>query len=168
MLSAKPQTWTLLSGLARSWSSLATTLLICAASLGGCSRENPNEIVGVAVVVLNYSDFDVEISVSPPDNPKASSGDGMGKRSGGGRVICCFGLPAQWRPGLKVRARYELEDASGARKFEQLVELPPYPGGKVGQLYIAVHGPNDIEVFSSAVGTAEPGWPGRIKSFPRR
>lgn len=168
MISPTRRTLANFAGLAVVRSLAVAVLLLGAAALAGCSRENPNEIVGVGVVVLNYSDFDLEVSVSPPDNPKASSGDGMGKRSGGGRVICCFGLPAQWRPGLKVLARYELEDASGSQKFEQLVELPPYPGGKPGRLYIAVHGPNDIEVFSSAVGTSQPGWPGRIKSFPRR
>ncbi|WP_244486967.1 DUF3304 domain-containing protein [Burkholderia plantarii] len=53
-------------------------------------------------------------------------------RSGGGASVCCIGIPAHWRPGLKLVIRWRRDtkpyddDRSGDQWLTASTDVPPY------------------------------------------
>lgn len=120
-----------------------------------------------ALTFLNYSDVDVYVRVAPVTDPTngASSGGGPGSRGG---LDCCIEVPVKWRPHIKMIVEYQFGDEPKEKWYTQIVELPPYPDGEAGNIWLAFYADRSFELISSNYGPASPTgkWPGRIKKFP--
>jgi hypothetical protein len=120
----------------------------------------------VGIETLNYTARDLNyIAVEAPDDPSnRGGGDGATPFSSGGHV-CCFDIPDQWHPGLQVVVLYQLEpERKGYRR--QLVDVPPYAGGEVGDIWLIVHADESVEAVVSNYAPSRPEWPGRVKGYP--
>ena len=135
--------------------------------LAGCSVIGPKkeERAGASVRALNYTAREIYmIGVEEPGNPKNDGGgDALNPYSGGGS-ICCFGIPSQWHPDLKVIVEYQFYPEKEVRRA--LVNVPPYPDGKPGDIWLIVHEDESPEAVVSKYGPSRPEWPGKIKGYP--
>lgn len=118
----------------------------------------PVEIGGV-----NYSDQPITYAVSDPGNPASGAGEPVDPFGAGG-VMCCFLLPANWQPGIKVRV--QIFDTYRKPVRNDIVDLPPYVDGKAGRLWVVYYQDGSVDVFSSENGPPHATWPGRIKGWP--
>jgi hypothetical protein len=142
--------------------------LFLLSSLPACGRD-PNEPIPVGVELWNYTNEDVYLTMSDPnapDNPDRAMSLQMGAHSGGGGIECCATVPLKWRPGLKVLVDYRYGNPPNQRKHTATVELPPYPGGEPGPVFISVLTENEVEVISSIYGPLAEGWPGKKHELP--
>eukprot|EP01034_Spumella_vulgaris_P036410 gene36410-44911_t len=131
-----------------------------------CAQVQPGKpkTVGVAVRSMNYSGKEVELSVVDPlDKSNSGGGDALNPYSTGG-TICCFGIPASWHPGYQVIVKYTLYPDK--KWHEQLVDVPPYAGGKAGEIWLAMHEDGRAEAVVSNFGPTRDEWPGRVKGRP--
>lgn len=131
-----------------------------------CAQVQPGKpkSVGVAVRSINYSGREVELSVVDPlDKSNSGGGDALNPYSMGG-TICCFGIPASWHPGYQVIVKYTLYPDK--KWHEQLVDVPPYAGGKAGEIWLAMHEDGRAEAVVSNFGPTRDEWPGRVKGRP--
>lgn len=144
---------------------LGLTVLLLSVSAVGCSDQS-TEFTGVAVGLSNYTDQDVYLTVKSPERTDVDTYVEMGKRAGGGASVCCVALPERWRPGLQVRVDYKYGNPPARRTHSKIIELPPYPDGVVGPLFISVLSEEEVEVISSIYGPGAEKWPGKMKQLP--
>lgn len=151
------------------WHSMALMLCVLVTATG-CSSAPKS--VGVPLVGVNYTDFDYSMSVhdlSDASN-RVSSGE-LTPFSAGGQM-CCFTLPPNWRPGMKVRVR-SLKGVSENGVWvrddvtEQVIELPRYAGDELGTLWVLQLPNGRVEVLNSSVGPEHPQWSGAVKGWPQ-
>jgi hypothetical protein len=131
--------------------------------------EERNATWTASLTVMNYTDVDVFAAVDAFDAPPESgAGYSIGPRAGGTGANCCIELPIHWRPGIKVKITYRFGDWPVDRYATEVVELPPYPGGKGGNVWFSFFPDRSFEVLSSHYGPEDPDghWPGRVKHFP--
>ncbi|WP_444844461.1 DUF3304 domain-containing protein [Duganella caerulea] len=136
------------------------------ALLAGCAHAEaaPPKNLGVAVRSINYSGKEVVLMViDPKDKKNGGGGDALNPYSAGG-TICCFSIPAEWHPGLQVIVKYNLYPDPAWH--EQLVDIPPYPEGIAGEIWLAMHEDGRAEAVVSQFGPTRPEWPGRVKGLP--
>src|SRR3569833_3136354 len=120
---------------------------------------------GVSVHALNYSSREVAyIAVEQPGHPEGGAGGDALNPYGGGGDICCFPVPAKWRPDFRVVVVYQFYPETEYRRVE--VGVPPYPNGKVGDIWLIVHPDFTVEAVVSDWGPSRPEWPGSIKGYP--
>ncbi|WP_445232606.1 DUF3304 domain-containing protein [Duganella rhizosphaerae] len=134
--------------------------------LTSCAQARPAqpENLGVAVRSINYSGKEVVLMViDPKDRKRGSGGDALNPYSSGG-TICCFSIPAEWHPGLQVIVKYNFYPDPVWR--EQLVDVPPYPQGIAGEIWLAMHEDGRAEAVVSHVDPTRAEWPGKIKGYP--
>ncbi|RFP14174.1 DUF3304 domain-containing protein [Duganella sp. BJB488] len=93
----------------------------------------------------------------------SGGGDALNPYSSGG-TICCFAIPAKWHPGLQVIVKYNFYPDPAW--LEQLVDVPPYPEGIAGGIWLAMHEDGRAEAVVSNFDPARPEWPGRVKGGP--
>lgn len=151
------------------WNFPRLALLIVAASVAACaapSKTKPEDgLTGVSIQSLNYSAKEIEIiGVEQPGNPRNDGGgDALNPYSSGG-TICCFAVPSKWHPDLKVIVEYKFYGEKEYRR--SLVNVPPYPEGKVGSIWLMVHEDESAEAVVSHYGPTRPEWPGKVKGYP--
>lgn len=134
--------------------------------LAGCAHAQsaPPKSLGVAVRSINYSGKEVVLMVSDPkDRKRGGGGDALNPYSSGG-TICCFSIPAEWHPGLQVIVKYNFYP--DPVWHEQLVDVPPYPQGIAGELWLAMHEDGRAEAVVSHVDPTRSEWPGKTKGYP--
>ncbi|GIX25998.1 MAG: hypothetical protein KatS3mg122_3229 [Caldimonas sp.] len=157
---------TLKAASARRWRWILATCL-AAASLG-CASLGQDERDAVAVTALNYTGRDLTgFLFIDPETGKVAGGTSVKPYEGAGDM-CCYSLPRRWRPGIKVKLRYDWWNGSlSNRQFEYVErELPPYPTDEPGMLWALFYEDGSVEVLASAVDPGHPQWPGRIKHWP--
>lgn len=141
--------------------------VVCAATLlASCASAQPEKpkSLGAAVRSINYSGKEVELTVADPlDKSNRSGGDALNPYSSGG-TICCFRIPAEWRPGYQVIVRYSF--FPDETWHEQLVDVPPYAEGIAGDIWLAMHEDGRAEAVVSNLGPGRAEWPGRVKGRP--
>ena len=136
------------------------------ALLAGCAHAQPAQPknLGVAVRSINYSGKEVVLTViDPKDRKNGGGGDALNPYSTGG-TICCYSIPAEWRPGLQVIVKYNFYPDTVWH--EQLVDIPPYPEGIAGEIWLAMHEDGRAEAVVSHFDPTRPEWPGRVKGRP--
>ncbi|WP_071658885.1 DUF3304 domain-containing protein [Duganella sp. HH101] len=134
--------------------------------LAGCAHAQPAppKNLGVAVRSINYSGKEVVLMViDPKDKKNGGGGDALNPYSTGG-TICCYSIPAEWHPGLQVIVKYNLYP--DPTWHEQLVDIPPYPEGIAGEIWLAMHEDGRAEAVVSHFDPSRPEWPGRVKGRP--
>ena len=129
------------------------------------------ETAEAALTMLNYGNVDVYASVEPAQYPPQGghgAGYGLGPHAGGGGIMCCIEIPVKWRPGIKMRVMYQFGDEPKEKWYTRIVELPPYPDGEAGNIWLAFYADRSFELISSNYGPASPTgkWPGKMKDLP--
>lgn len=122
-----------------------------------------DEMVSGGLTLINYTDKDVYASVSNAKYERSGDGAalGVGPHAGGGGVSCCVTIPARWRPGIKMVVWHSNKDWQPEYGIREIVELPEYPGGKAGDLYLVFHSETEFELLSSNFSPGHPRWPGK-------
>jgi len=146
--------------------------------LAGCSgaaatmASPPKPTVSVNVHGVNYTGDPFRYVIVEEKNPSnQAGGEHVGPYNGGG-IMCCFTLPKHWKPGLRVKVHsthWLKKDAKGKLPEVNKVyalDLPPYPDGKVGELWVLRTSEGGIEVVMSDVEPDQPEWPGKVKGWP--
>jgi hypothetical protein len=147
------------------------TLLGLTLALGAAGCSSAPKTVGVAVVGVNYTDFEYSLLVrDPADATNAGSTGELMPYAGGGQM-CCFSLPAQWRPGIQItlisrKAIVENDRWVRDDRSTHTVELPPYTAGDPGTLWVMQYPDDKVEAISSTLSPAHPAWPGSVKGGP--
>ena len=85
---------------------------------------------------------------------------------GGGKFVCCIGVPEKWRPGLTATVRWTTSASRASKKpytgetwHEQVVEIEPYD--KVGNTMNTHFLPdNKIRLIVSNFSSGYPNYPG--------
>ena len=114
---------------------------------------------------LNYSEREVSyIAVEAANDPtRGGGGDALNPYGEGGN-ICCFSAPAKWSPDVQVMVVYRFYPEKEMRRV--LVNVPPYPNGEAGEIWLIAHEDGSAEAVVSNYGPDRPEWPGKIKGYP--
>ena len=126
----------------------------------------------VSIHGVNYSVEPFSFELRDPNNPK-NRGDGeLVDSYAAGGTTCCYELPKKWQPGLKVMIQSKhwlgkaaddsLHDVAGT----QVIDLPRYPDGKPGELWVLRAANGTMDIVSSDVQPDHPKWPGKVKGWP--
>ena len=136
--------------------------------LAACAKSD----VPVPLHGVNYSGQTFRYFLVDPTNEKNSGGgEEIGPFEAGG-TVCCFTLPAQWRPGLKVEIRetYWLpkrpDNTLPELKKKHVVKVPSYAGREVGELWVIRAADGTMSLVSSNYQPNHRKWPGKIKGWP--
>lgn len=154
------------------WDRTATVLacLLIQSALAGCDRSST---VDVNLHGVNYTVDTFSYSVKDPalkDQPGA--GGELIDPYGAGGTTCCATLPTTWRPGIKMQVRTthwvdrKSDDGLLEVKETHIVEVPRYPDGKPGELWVLRMPDGKVAVVSSDFQPDHPSWPGKIKGWP--
>lgn len=146
---------------------LSSVLSACGKS-GAAAPATGN--VPVSVHAVNYSNEEFEYSVQDPlDKANAGGGESIGRYAAGG-TMCCYGLPQQWRPGLKVKLEYVLyfpDPVTGdipTTHNAAIIDIPQY--AKPEEMWVVRDEQGVMNVILSNVQPDHPKWPGAVKGWP--
>lgn len=146
---------------------LMLPLLLASMALTGCAKTSGTE--AVSVTAINYTDQELNSYLfrSLDEPGKVAGGEPVRPFEGGG-MMCCYKLPAKWKPGVKVQLRYDWwQGDDKPRKYETKdFELPPYPDGQAGMLWALFYADGSVQVVSSNYAPGHAKWPGKIKGGP--
>lgn len=130
----------------------------------GCGSLTPADTkLAVEIGGVNYSDQPITYALTDPGNPESGAGEPVDPFGAGG-VMCCFLLPNEWQPGIKVRI--QIFDTRRKPVRDDIVDLPPYVDGKPGRLWAVHYQDGSVDVFSSENGPPHAKWPGKVKGWP--
>ena len=143
-------------------------LMLIAPVLVACAKSD----VSVPIHGVNYRAEAFSYVLVDPTNPKNTGGGELIEPFSAGGTMCCYTLPAKWRPGLNVEVRetYWLlrrSDDSVPSVFKKhQVEVSQYVAGEAGELWI-IRAPNgNISLISSNYPPDHAKWPGKLKGWP--
>jgi hypothetical protein len=142
--------------------------LLSAPMLAACAKPTPP----VSVHGVNYSGDAFSYVVIDPNNAKnTAQGELIGPYAAGG-TTCCYELPKKWQYGIKisVQSTHWLGKAADRSLHEivatHLVEVPRYPDGNPGELWVLRATDGSMSVVSSDFQPDHPDWPGIVKGWP--
>ncbi|SFD73192.1 Protein of unknown function [Massilia yuzhufengensis] len=144
--------------------------LLIETGLSACGRPTT---VDVSLHGVNYSEEPFSYSVKDPTlaDQRGAGGELIDPFAAGG-TTCCATLPKTWRPGIKlqVNTTHWLEKRPDGElpeiKGTHLVEVPRYPDGKPGELWVLRAADGGISVVSSDFQPDHLNWPGTVKGWP--
>ena len=128
--------------------------------------------VSVNVHGVNYTAEPFRYAIVDPKDPTNEAGGEHIEPFAAGGIMCCFTLPKKWSPGMKVEIRsthWLPEDPAGQLpevKKVHTVDVPPYPDGKAGELWVLRTAEGGIDLVSSDLQPNHPQWPGKVKGWP--
>jgi hypothetical protein len=138
-------------------------LMLC-----GCEKST----VSVSVHGVNYTADEFSYLLIDPDQPDSSSaGEHIDPFAAGG-TTCCYVLPKQWKPGIKVKIQTihwltkDRDRNFPEVKEEHVVDVPPYVDDKPGELWVLRTADGSVSVISSDFQPDHPKWPGKVKGWP--
>lgn len=122
--------------------------------------------VPVSVAGVNYTDREISgyLFFNPANEKDIAGGEGINPYGAGG-IMCCYALPRLWRPGIKVGLMVDNLNGYGER-MKTVIELPPYPDGKAGDLWAIVYPDGSLGAVSTNYGPGHEKWPGKFKGWP--
>lgn len=146
----------------------AVLITLLLASLGFANwlwqeKQAMDELVSPGLRLINYTEDEVYTSVhySKFPNPGEGASYDMGPRTGGAGLMCCVPIPTRWRPGIKMIVNYRFGKWAERKEETKVVELPEYPDGKPGSLYLVFHSETSFELISTVFAPGHPRWPGK-------
>lgn len=151
----------------------AASVLACLLIQPVFSACDRSATVDVNLHGVNYTVDTFSFSVRDParkDQPGA--GGELIDPYGAGGTTCCVTLPKTWRPGIKLQVNathwVDRRPDNGLLEVKetQLVEVPHYPDGKPGELWVLRMPDGKVAVVSSDFQPDHPSWPGKIKGWP--
>jgi hypothetical protein len=128
--------------------------------------------VPVAVHGVNHTAQEFSFVIVDPLDKKNGAGEEAITAFGAGGTVCCFKLPKQWRPGLKVEVRATTwlprtpENVLTSVKRNFVLEIPAYEQGKASELWILRTADDEYSLVASNYQPDHPQWPGKIKGWP--
>ena len=146
--------------------------------LAGCSKAAETaappttSTVSINVHGVNYTADPFRYVLVDAMDP--SNGTGGGEHIGpfgGGGTSCCLRLPDRWHPGIQVKihsTHWLGNDSRNLSEVEKVynVEVPVYPKGSAGEIWILRTAEGTIELVMSNVEPDHPQWPGKVKGWP--
>jgi drug/metabolite transporter superfamily protein YnfA len=122
--------------------------------------------VPVSVSGVNYTDREINgyLFYDPKDENVIAGGEGLRPYSGGG-IMCCYSLPKNWRPGIKIGLLVDNLKGNGERT-RKVIELPAYPDGTPGDLWAIIYPDGTLGAVSTNYGPGHEKWPGKVKGWP--
>ncbi len=157
-------------------SGILALVVLCAPMLTACAKPDaPSAAAKSIPVPIHGVNYTVEpfsfVVIDPQDNKNNGGGETINSYAAGG-TMCCFSLPAEWRPGLKVEIAetywlpMKADQTVPEFKKKHVVEIPPYQGGQVGELWVLRGTGGEMTVVSSNVQPDHQSWPGKVKGWP--
>lgn len=143
---------------------LFACLLLIAATACSRTQAEQDDMVPVQVRGLNYTD--IPIGVFYVEDRWAGN---VGSYNGGGGTATSYGVPAVWRPGLKVRIDWRndlLYRKDKKALTTSIVEIPPYDRS-ISYLWVAFLPCDRIKVYVSNTSPGFPGFPNTALINPR-
>lgn len=143
-------------------------LCLCGPFLVACAKPT----LPVSIHGVNYSGEAFSYVVVDPNDPKNTGGGELVDPYSAGGTTCCFELPRQWHAGLKVtiNATHWLGKLADGSLREVVgthaVDLPPYPNGQPGELWVLRNADGTMGLVSSDVQPDHPNWPGKVRGWP--
>lgn len=131
---------------------------MCLSMLVGCAKSDmsmSSTLIPVPIHGVNYTAEPFSFVVIDPQDRKNYGGGELINSYGAGGTVCCYTLPAKWRPSLKVEITetYWLpmkEDKSVPEiKRKHVVEVPRYLDREVGELWVLREIGGKISIVSS-------------------
>ena len=128
--------------------------------------------VSVSVHGVNYSNETFSYSVEDPNDKKGPAAGELVDRFAAGGTVCCYDLPKEWQPGIKIKVNsvYWLKETADKKLPEIaqtfIVEVPPYVDGKPGELWVLRQADGTVDVVSSDYQPNHEKWPGKVKGWP--
>ncbi|WP_168224664.1 DUF3304 domain-containing protein [Rhodoferax aquaticus] len=97
-----------------------------------------------------------------------SMGMPLGPEEGGGGTVCCTSIPSQWRPGIKVKVRWEYQNfrdipAPQPEVREAEVELPRYKQNDIDRLAVHFFSDHKVKVLVTPLGIRHPDYPADLR-----
>lgn len=144
--------------------------LLIQPALTACS-ESTNVDVNLHGVNHTVDTFSYSVK-NPALKDQPGAGGELIDPYGAGGTTCCATLPKTWRPGIKlqVKATHWVDRGPEKGLLEvketHLVEVPQYPDGKPGELWVLRTPDGKVAVVSSDFQPDHPNWPGKIKGWP--
>ncbi len=126
-------------------------------------KNAPEDMVAPGLRLINYTDDDVYGAVRNSRFPEPGQGAsyGVGPNAGGGGLMCCVPIPTKWRPGINMNIHYRFGKWSKGMEKMAVVELPEYPDGEAGELFLLFYSETEFELVSSGYSPRHAKWPGR-------
>lgn len=144
------------------------TCILCLPLLAACEKS----AVPVSIHGVNYSLEPFSFELQDPHDPKNKGvGELVDSYSAGG-TTCCFLLPMKWQPGIQVsiRAKHWIGKTADKSLHDvgsiHLVEVPRYPDGKPGELWVLRRADGTMDIVSSDFQPNDPQWPGQVRGWP--
>ncbi|HDR9586889.1 TPA: DUF3304 domain-containing protein [Burkholderia stabilis] len=113
-------------------------LLICSLLLTMIGCSDSNDINPSSVSGYNYTDYYIDQFLITSEGHELSAGGSnmlpkeAGKQRSESGGSCCIGIPAHWRPGMKLVIKWRRdtkpydEDRSGDQWLTATTDVPPY------------------------------------------
>ena len=150
--------------------------VLCSPLLTACAKPNTPassaKSIPVPIHGVNYTAEPFSFVVIDLQDPKNYGGGETINSYGAGGTMCCYSLPAQWKPGLKVEIAetywlpMKADKSVPEVKKKHVVAIPPYQGGKAGELWVLRGTGGEMTVVSSDVQPDHQSWPGKVKGWP--
>lgn len=129
-------------------------------------------VVPVNIHGVNYSVEPFSFELQDPNDPK-NRGDGeLVDSYAAGGTTCCYELPKRWRPGLKITVHSKhwvgksANDSLHRIASTHTVEVPRYPEGNPGEIWVLRAEGGSIAIVSSDLQPDHARWPGKVKGWP--
>lgn len=128
--------------------------------------------IPVAVHGVNHTAQEFTFVLADPLDMENRAGGETINAYGAGGTMCCFNLPKQWHPELKVELHTtkwiprtpENVLPSGRQSFT--LEIPVYEPGKAAELWILRTEDDTYSIVVSNLQPDHPEWPGKTKGWP--
>ncbi len=150
---------------------LLGALVLTACAKPDASGSNP-KLISAPIHGVNYTAEPFKFIVVDPLDAENSGGGETVNPYGAGGSMCCYALPATWRPGLIVEVHetywssQKTEAIPSHVKKKHVVEVPSYRGGEVGALWVLREPGGKISVLSSGLQPDHKNWTGNTKGWP--
>jgi hypothetical protein len=148
--------------------SAIAVFLLSAPMLVACAKS----AVPVPIHGVNHRAEPFSYVLVDPTNPENTGGGELVESFSAGGTVCCYTLPAKWKPGIKIEIREThylpmLKDRTIPEvKQKFVVDLPPYIAGAVGELWVIRAPDGSVGLISSNYQPDHAKWPGKIKGWP--
>lgn len=160
----------------RSFKSIVALAMLITSIVSACAKPSASgpasKSIAAPIHGVNYTGETFAFVVRDLQNSENYGGGEAINPYGAGGTMCCYSLPAKWKPGLKVEIAetYWLpmrpDESLPEFKKKHVVEVPAYQGSEVGALWVMRLPGGEINVISSDVQPDHPSWPGKIKGWP--
>lgn len=150
------------------WRPALVALVLTAPMLAACAKTD----VSVPIHGVNHRAEAFRYVLVDPTNAKNTGGGELIEPFSAGGTMCCYTLPAKWRPGIKIEIREThwlpkpADDSLPEVSKKYLVEVPQYAAGKAGELWVIRASDGSMSVVSSNFQPDHLRWPGNIKGWP--